>query len=64
MLTIGITVGRDTEAKGGNRKDIMQASRSQSALHSSMLLPLTDMNKRNQLDLLGCYPRDFHHGRG
>lgn len=40
----------------------MQASWSQGTLHSSML-PLTDMNKRNQLDLLGCYPRDFLYGK-
>ncbi|TNN85132.1 hypothetical protein EYF80_004482 [Liparis tanakae] len=42
----------------------MQASWSQGTLHSSMLLPLTDMNKRNQLDLLSCHLRDFHHGKG
>lgn len=45
------------------QKGIMQASWSQGTLHSSML-PLTDMNKRNQLDLLGCYPRDFHRRKG
>lgn len=51
------------EGKRRKQKGIMQASWSQATLHSSML-PLTDMNKRNQLDLLGCYPRDFHYGKG
>lgn len=30
-------------------------------LRASALLPAT--NKRNQLDVLGCSPRDFHRGK-
>lgn len=50
MLCIDSRVYWDLEAK--KKTGIMQASWSQGTLHSSMLLPLTDKNKRNQLDLL------------
>lgn len=55
-----------SEAQEPRRKKggIMPVSWSQATLHSSMLplLPLTDINTRNQLNLLGCYPRDFGGG--
>lgn len=55
-----------SEAQEPRRKKggIMLVSWSQATLHSSMLplLPLTDINTRNQLNLLGCYPRDFGGG--
>lgn len=59
----------ETRKERRKQRGIMPASWSQATLHSSMpllllLLPLTDMNKRNQLDLLGCCPRDFYHGKG
>lgn len=55
-----------SEAQEPRRKKpgMMLVSWSQATLHSSMLpyLPLTDINTRNQLNLLGCYPRDFGGG--
>lgn len=59
--SIDIRVYWDVEAKKKRRKkERIQAGWSQGTLHSSMLLPPTDTNKRNQLNLLGCCPGDFH----